>query len=99
MPFSLRQLEPDEPKVQLFHSRVDSRKQVDLNTSPDYIFTDKSLGYTDTPGKLTPGPGKYNPTYIPAKEPKAPAYSMGGRRIEAKPSNYPGPAECILFFS
>ncbi|KAI8814210.1 hypothetical protein BJ742DRAFT_766622 [Cladochytrium replicatum] len=27
-----------------------------------------------------PGPGKYNPTYIPAKEPRAPTYSIGGRR-------------------
>ncbi|KAI8809560.1 hypothetical protein BJ742DRAFT_708481 [Cladochytrium replicatum] len=52
------------------------------------------------------GPGKYNPTYIPAKEPRAPAYSIGGRRnmdkgsqnfvksfIYPKANMYPGPAE------
>ncbi|KAI9331964.1 hypothetical protein BDR26DRAFT_869757 [Obelidium mucronatum] len=41
----------------------------------------------------TPGPGKYNPTYIPTKEPKAPAYSMGGRRNNEKLNINPGPAE------
>nr|KAJ3418919.1 hypothetical protein HK105_007667 [Polyrhizophydium stewartii] len=30
------------------------------------------------------GPGKYNPTYIPSKEPKAPAYSIQPRRQPEK---------------
>ncbi|KND02052.1 uncharacterized protein SPPG_02556 [Spizellomyces punctatus DAOM BR117] len=41
----------------------------------------------------TPGPGKYNPAYIPSREPKAPAYSIGGRRPTERPNDNPGPAE------
>ncbi|KAJ3214102.1 hypothetical protein HDU67_002058 [Dinochytrium kinnereticum] len=44
----------------------------------------------------TPGPGKYNPTYIPSKEPRAPAYSMGGRRNNEKLNINPGPAEYTI---
>ncbi|KAJ3040432.1 hypothetical protein HDV00_010868 [Rhizophlyctis rosea] len=44
----------------------------------------------------TPGPGKYNPTYISAKEPRAPAYSMGGRRSSDKQNGNPGPAEYAI---
>ncbi|KAI9105927.1 hypothetical protein DFS34DRAFT_36411 [Phlyctochytrium arcticum] len=41
----------------------------------------------------TPGPGKYNPAFIPSREPKAPAYSIGGRRTSDKTSQNPGPAQ------
>ena len=30
------------------------------------------------------GPGKYNPPYLPSKEPKAPAYSISPRREPEK---------------
>ncbi|KAJ3129025.1 hypothetical protein HK098_002877 [Nowakowskiella sp. JEL0407] len=43
------------------------------------------------------GPGKYNPPYVPAKDPKAPAYSIGGRRNNEKLNINPGPAEFESF--
>ncbi|KAJ3021760.1 Outer dense fiber protein 3-like protein 2 [Thoreauomyces humboldtii] len=46
------------------------------------------------PGEMdTPGPGKYNPAYVASREPKAPAYSMGGRRSADKKNDNPGPAQ------
>ncbi|KAJ3219886.1 hypothetical protein HK099_004547 [Clydaea vesicula] len=42
-------------------------------------------------------PGKYNPTFASPHEPKAPAYSIGGRRVTDKKSyGIPGPAEYAI---
>jgi hypothetical protein len=40
------------------------------------------------------GPGRYNPSFVPVKEPKAPAYSIQGRKELIKTDNTPGPAQC-----
>ncbi|KAJ3161130.1 Outer dense fiber protein 3-like protein 2 [Geranomyces michiganensis] len=51
-------------------------------------------GAGEITGELdTPGPGKYNPAYVASREPKAPAYSMGGRRGAQKKNDNPGPAQ------
>ncbi|KAJ3167362.1 Outer dense fiber protein 3-like protein 2 [Geranomyces variabilis] len=51
-------------------------------------------GAGEIAGELdTPGPGKYNPAYVASREPKAPAYSMGGRRSADKKNENPGPAQ------
>lgn len=47
---------------------------------------------------LISGPGRYNPLFVPVKEPKAPAYSIQGRKEIIKPNNNPGPAQCTLWY-
>jgi hypothetical protein len=47
--------------------------------------------------KFILGPGRYNPSFVPVKELKAPAYSIQGRKEFIKTDNTPGPGQCNYY--